>query len=73
MASVVVMTQPSPRYLLVEERLGEPLSRFIAERRAREVSWRRIALEIYQRTHVDITGEGVRLWHQGQLADEPAA
>lgn len=67
------MTQPSPRYLLIEDRLGEPLSRFISERRGRDISWRRIALEITQRTAVDITGEMLRVWHQGLPATQPVA
>jgi len=55
------MTQPSPTYLLIEERLGEPLAEFVNARRP-HTSWRRLALEIFQRTHTDVSNESLRLW-----------
>lgn len=56
------MQQPSARYLLIEDRLGEPLARFIAERRARSVAYYKIAMEITQRTGVSVSFETIRTW-----------
>lgn len=73
MASLTVMPQPpavpqldggNPRLLLIEDRLGESLAEFIAARRP-ATAWRRIAIEIGQRTQVDVTGEALRIWYQG--------
>jgi hypothetical protein len=61
------MTQPSATYLLIEERLGEPLAQYVAARRP-GTAWRRIAMEIYKRTDVDVTYETLRTW----FADEGA-
>jgi hypothetical protein len=55
------MTQPSPTYLLIEQRLGKPLADFIGERRP-HTAWRRIAMEILKRTDVDVTYETLRTW-----------
>jgi hypothetical protein len=55
------MTQPSPTYLLIEERLGEPLAAFVAARRP-GTAWRRIAMEILKRTEIDVTYETLRTW-----------
>ena len=55
------MTDPTPLYLLAEERLGEPLANFVLQRRP-DLAWRRIAMEIYERTGVDITYETLRTW-----------
>lgn len=48
-------------YLLIEERLGESLARFVAERRP-QTSWRRLSLEIWKRTQVDVSYEALRTW-----------
>ncbi len=63
------MTQPSPTYLLIEQRLGEPLAEFVAQRRP-GTAWRRIATELLVRTGVDVTYETVRTWF---AADEARA
>lgn len=55
------MTQPTTLYLLIEERLRVPLSHFVATRRP-AMAWRRIAMEIWQRTGVDVTYEALRQW-----------
>lgn len=64
------MTQPSATYLLIEERLGEPLAQYVSARRP-GTAWRRIAMEIYSRTGVDVTYETLRTWFAD--AEEPAA
>jgi hypothetical protein len=56
------MQQPSARYLLIEDRLGESLARFIAERRGRSVAYYKIAMEITQRTGVSVSFETIRTW-----------
>ena len=69
MASVLAMahslppiTEANPLLALIESKLGESLPDLIAERRDEGVSWARIALELYTRTQVYVTGEGIRLW-----------
>lgn len=55
------MSEPTPLFLLIEEKLGEPLAAFIAARRP-EKPWRLIAIELTQRTGIDVTYETVRVW-----------
>lgn len=56
------MTNPSRTYLLIEDRLGEPLLDFVLALRARKTSWAAIAREIDKRTDVAITPETLRIW-----------
>lgn len=68
------MSEAPKLYIDVEAKLGEPLGALIAQRRNENVAWRRIANEITARTGIDITGETLRLWHQGRPAiASPAA
>lgn len=62
-----------PKYVEIEQKLGEPLAKMIATRRAGNVSWRRIAIEITARTGIDIAGETVRVWTDGISAVGGAA
>ncbi|HET8640564.1 MAG TPA: hypothetical protein VFM37_01435 [Pseudonocardiaceae bacterium] len=55
------MAEPTPRQVLIEERLGYPLKKFVAERYPAK-SWRAMAAELTQTTGVQITGESLRLW-----------
>ena len=55
----------NPRLNLIEERLGEDLAKFISTRRT-GTAWRLIAVELSQKTGVDITGEALRNWHGHQ-------
>lgn len=54
------------KYTEIERKLGTPLADLIQSRRAEQVAWRRIALEVTARTGVDITGETIRVWYQGR-------
>lgn len=65
------MTQPSPLYRLIESKLEEPLTDFVAARRLPTKSWREIADEIRERTGEQVTGERVRQWFAD--TDAPAA
>lgn len=56
------MTNPSRTYLLIEERLGESLSDYIAGNRERGLSWNAIARELHDRTKVGVTSETLRIW-----------
>lgn len=56
------------KYTEIEQKLGEPLARMIAARRASNVSWRRIAIEITARTGIDVAGETLRVWTEGITA-----
>ena len=63
------MTQPSPLYRLIEERLGRPLTELIAESRATQ-SWPEIAAEIHRLTDVEINPETLRLWFKDRITVE---
>jgi hypothetical protein len=63
--------QPTPLYLLIEERLGEPLADWIAARRPGK-SWRLISREIWEVTGVDVSFEAIRIW-AGADSTESAA
>jgi hypothetical protein len=65
------VTQPSPLYRLIESKLDEPLTDFVAARRLPTKSWREIADEIYERTGETVTGERIRQWFAD--ADTPAS
>lgn len=56
--------RPSPTYRLLDHLIAEGVDVFVAERRARRRSWRRIAQDLYEATGVDITYETVRSWFQ---------
>jgi hypothetical protein len=58
--------QPPKLYLDLEGKLGEPLGPLLSRRRATGLSWRRIAMELTARTGIDVTGETLRIWHQGR-------
>ena len=55
----------TPQYTEIEQKLGSPLAALVGQRRAEGLSWRKLALEITERTGVDVTGETLRVWHQG--------
>jgi hypothetical protein len=61
---LVGMAAPE-KYTEIEQKLGQSLRGLISQRRDEGVAWRRIALEVSARTGVDITGETLRVWHQG--------
>lgn len=55
------MTQPSPLYMLLEERLGRPLTQVVAELRATK-SWPEIARAISDEAGVELNSETLRRW-----------
>lgn len=59
------------KYSEIEEKLGHPLADLIEPRRSAGVSWRRIALEVFTRTGIDVAGETLRVWHQGLAPRTP--
>lgn len=62
---------PTRLYGLIEERLdGITLADFIASRRQRYVSWRRIARELSEQTGVAVSSEAVRLWFADRIQIE---
>lgn len=62
---------PTRLYGLIEERLdGTTLADFIASRRQRCVSWRRIAHELSEQTGVAVSSEAVRLWFADRIQIE---
>jgi len=63
------MSQPSPLYQLIEDRLGEPLAEHVAARRATE-SWRAIADDLSERTKVKVSWETLRLWFADRIVTE---
>lgn len=56
------MSNRTPTYLLLEERLGRPLDKRVIKARAAGQSWNQIAREIDYDTHVPVTAESLRLW-----------
>jgi hypothetical protein len=68
------VTQPSPLYRLIESKLDEPLTDFVAARRLPTKSWREIADEIYALTGETVTGERIRQWFvDTDLSSAPAS
>lgn len=62
----------TPTAELIELKLGEDLTAYVAGRRARGRSWRLIARDIFQATGQDVTHETVRSWFPddiGRAAD----
>lgn len=66
MAIVVVMTQPTPLYRLVEVALGRKLDDYVAENRA-AMSWRAMAADLSQRTGETVTYETLRSWFADRI------
>ena len=68
--SVTIMgmaTKPdSLTFQLIEMKLGRPLRPWIRSRRRRGDSWRKLTLELYKLTDVDVTDETVRTWAPDQ-------
>jgi hypothetical protein len=54
-----------PLYAEIELKLGTPLADFLRDRRADGVPWRKLAIELTDKTGIDVTGETLRVWHQG--------
>jgi hypothetical protein len=60
------MAMPPDRYLQIERSLEQPLDKFVNERRAVGMSWRRIANEILLASGEDVSYETLRMWFQGR-------
>lgn len=70
-------TPPAPPLWRLADRVLETeggVAQLIRDMRANDASWRRIALELRDKTDgdVDVTGETVRRWFES-LAPEPSA
>lgn len=59
-------TVRSPTYRLLDHLLKGGLDVFVADRRARGRSWRRIAQDILEVTGVDVTYETIRSWYPAE-------
>jgi hypothetical protein len=57
---------PSATQQLAEIKLGSSLEEFVTSRRQRDVSWRKISLELRDATGVDVTHETLRSWFPGE-------
>lgn len=55
----------TPQYTEIEQKLGSSLAALVGKRRAEGISWRKIAIEVGDRTGIDVAGETLRVWHQG--------
>lgn len=53
---------PTPTYLLLEERLGEPLAPFVLALREDERSWPYIARKLAEKTGHTVSDEVLRRW-----------
>jgi len=56
------------KYAEIEDKLGRPLSGFIATGRADGLSWRRLAADIAEQTGVEVSHEALRMWTHGRPA-----
>ncbi len=63
------MTQPSPLYRLLEEKLGRPLADVVAERRSTQ-SWSEIARALIEVTGVEVNSETLRNWFRDRITVE---
>lgn len=61
-ATVLAMAQ-SHTQQLAELKLGSSLEDFVRTRRNDGTSWRRITLELRDRTGIDVTHETLRSWY----------
>lgn len=53
----------TPKYALVQTRLGRDLGTYLAEARAAGRNWRQIAADLSAVTSTPVTHETVRAWH----------
>lgn len=56
------MANRSPKFLLIEDRLGSDLAAFIRGRRDEDVSCENIARELWMATGVDVTAQTISNW-----------
>ncbi len=70
------MATRSPKFQLIEDRLGSDLAGFIRERRDRDVSYENVARELWATTGVDVTAQTIANWdgaHSPTSAEAGAA
>ena len=67
------MSNRSAKFLLVEERLGKDLASLLVDRRDAEVTYERIARELWSSTGVDVTSQTVANWCSEVLSPTEAA
>lgn len=69
------MPTPTAKQRLADLILERPLAEFVAERRANDVSWRRISRDLSDQTAgaVEISGESLRSWFCDDLESAGAA
>lgn len=63
----------SPTRRLLDHLIPEGLDVFVADRRARGRSWRRIEKDIYEATGIEVTYETIRSWYPDSNGDTEAA
>lgn len=59
---IVAMNKPTRTYLLIEERLGKNLRRYVSRCWHQGGSWNSIARDLNAKTEVAVTSETLRLW-----------
>jgi hypothetical protein len=47
---------------LIDERLNQPLAKFVAARRAERAGWRAIATDIKAQTGIEVSHQALRDW-----------
>ena len=67
------MSKRSTTYMLLEERLGEPLKDHVLAARDRGESWSAIAFELHSRTRLGVTSETLRTWFYAELRERERA
>lgn len=69
MCKTPCVTQPSPLYQLLEQKLGRPLTEVVAERRGTQ-TWLEIAQYLTAATDVRVTSETLRNWFRDRITIE---
>lgn len=62
------MAQMTATQRLADHLLGGNLDEYVAKRRAKGDSWRRISLDLRDDTGVEVTSEAVRGWYGADMA-----
>jgi len=67
------VTSRSPKYQLIEDRLGSDLAAHIRKARADDVSYESIARALWAATGVEVTAQTVSNWDAALSPTEPEA
>ncbi|NMO51985.1 hypothetical protein HH310_12355 [Actinoplanes sp. TBRC 11911] len=61
------MNEPTTKYLLLEARLGQKLTDYVAGQIGAGAGWKAIAADLSKRTDVPVSRESLRVWFSGRV------